>query len=112
VFYDADGDAVGTLDIAHRDLWQPHLSPMRPLYVNTLAADLLFSAFGQAEFINLDVEGINLELFKCLPLAWPDLRVVCVEYDKSEVEIVAIAATHGYMPIYKSAENLVLARPQ
>lgn len=110
VFYDAGGDAVGTLDVAHRDKWQPHLAPMRSMYTNTLPADMLFATFGQAEFINLDVEGINLELFKLLPLAWPDLRCVCVEYDAAEAEIVALAAASGYKPAYKSAENLVLVK--
>jgi FkbM family methyltransferase len=109
-FYDAAGDAVGTLSEAHHDLWQPHMATMRELYIWTLPAAALFQKFGPAEFINLDVEGINWEIFACLPFQSERLRMICVEQETQGECMLQLAAHHGFRCIHKTAENLLLAR--
>jgi FkbM family methyltransferase len=106
-FYDAGGDAVGSLSPKHAQRWG--LGKVK-FTVHTLAAPSLFSAFGPAEFINLDVESINAILFQCLPFAWPELRLVCVEHDGHDKQMEEFAKPAGFKAIHRNAENLILAR--
>ena len=109
-FYDCKGDAVATLDIAHRDKWETHTGKMREMAVNTLSIKDLFATFGAAEFINLDVEGTNAELFGHLPISLANVRMVCVEHDGHYPEMEAAAAQFGYQRLLLNGENLILAR--
>lgn len=109
-FYDAAGDAVGTLSEKHHDVWQPHMSPMQEIYLWTLPAGALFGRFGPAEFINLDVEGTNRDLFETLPLASQQLKLICVEYERFGEFMEQTAKEHGFRLLHKTAENLILAR--
>jgi FkbM family methyltransferase len=109
-FWDSGGDAVSTLSTAHRDKWQPHLAPMRQYWIKTATMAELFDAFGPAEFISLDTEGTNWELFKALPLAMSELKLVCVEHDGKAAEMQSHAAQWGWLAIHQTAENLILSR--
>jgi FkbM family methyltransferase len=111
-FYDSAGDAVSTLNTTHRDKWQSAVTPMRPITIHTISARSLFGAFGSAQFINLDVEGMNMDLFRCLPLDWPDLKMVCAEFEKSAFDMTVIAAEHGFHKIHQNHENIILAKPK
>lgn len=106
-FYEANGDAVGSLDPAHAKRW--NLSGTK-FYTHTLAAKSLFGVFGPAEFINLDVESINAVLFPHLPFGWPELRMICVEHDGHDKQMEAFAAPFGFRKIARNAENLILAK--
>ena len=107
-FYDAGGDAVGTLSEAHRALWDK--VPMRPIYVNTLQVVDLFSVFGPGQYINLDVEGLNWELFQLLPLSWPDFRLICVEHEGKIEQMHRHAGNFGFRKLHQTVENLILVR--
>lgn len=110
-FYDSEGDAVSTLSDSHRAKWEPYRA-MRPFWTNSLPARLLFDTFGDADFISLDVEGTNAAIFKLLPLAWPRLKMVCVEHDDCHEDMTALAEQHGFKSVYFSPENLIVARPK
>lgn len=110
-FYDAGGDAVGSLSKAHSDKWEQfRKKPMREFVIHTLSAVQLFSTFGEAEFISLDVEGTNVQLFPQLPWHWKRLRAVCVEHDGYELQMSAMVEPLGFRQIYRSGENIILVR--
>jgi FkbM family methyltransferase len=106
-FYEANGDAVGTLDPAHAQKW--HLSGTK-FVTHTLGMQQLFNEFGRAEFINLDVEGTNATLFPLLPWDWTELRMVCVEHDGHEKQMEQLVMPYGFRRIHRTAENLILVR--
>jgi FkbM family methyltransferase len=106
-FHDAGGDATGSLDPAHAQKWG--LTGGK-FVVHTLGAPSLFNSFGPAEFINLDVESINGMLFQCLPFAWPELKLICVEHDGMEKQMEEFAKPAGFKRIHRTGENLILAR--
>jgi FkbM family methyltransferase len=106
-FYDAGGDATGSLNPDHAKSWGHGKIKFT---VHTLAAPTLFSSFGPAEFINLDVESINAILFQHLPFDWPDLKLICVEHDGYEAQMEELAKPAGFKRIHRTGENLILAR--
>ena len=109
-FWSSNGDAVSTLDTAHRDLWSEAIGGMRKYFIKTMALTELFNAFGPAEFISLDVEGTNLELFKALPFHWNELSLIVAEHEGNIDEMCQIAAPFGFAKIHTTSENLILAR--
>lgn len=104
------GGCVSTLDQKHRTKWEPAAGVMQPFWTNTLSIQTLFQQFGPAEFINLDVEGKNWELFVCLPFTWSQLRLICVEFDSHLAEMTAHALRYGFHRVHSTGENLLLAR--
>jgi FkbM family methyltransferase len=106
-FYDAGGDAVGSLSPEHAAKWK--LSG-RKFVVHGLGIASLFSNFGHAEFINLDTEGINAILFQHLPFDWPDLKLICVEHDGYEAQMEELAKPAGFKRLHRTGENLILGR--
>ena len=110
-FYDSSGDAVSSLSSVHRDKWEKSVEPMRPIVINALSSALFWNGMEhQAEFINLDVEGLNLELFAMLPWHWDQLKMICVEHDRQDNTMTADAAPLGFKAHYRTKENLILVR--
>lgn len=108
-FYDCGGDAVSTLSPAHRALWQKSL-PFQKFWVGTVAICDLWQRFGPAEFISLDVEGTNWELFQFIPWHWPRLKLICVEYESYRAAMCERAGYHGFRCIHITSENILLLR--
>jgi hypothetical protein len=106
-FYDAGGDAVGSLNPDHAKSWGHGNVKFT---VHTLAAQTLFASFGPAEFINLDVESINAILFQHLPWTWTELKLVCVEHDGHDKQMEELVKPAGFKRIHRTGENLILAR--
>lgn len=110
-FWDSSGDAVSSLDPAHVEKWTPTVKAgMHPFYINPVAPRDFFPLFEPADFINLDVEGTNWEIFRELPFDWPELRMICVEYDDRDVQMLSLAEEHGFRQLHKTAQNLILVR--
>ncbi len=113
-FYDSGGDAVSTVDENHKILWKDAVNFTRVL-VNSVTMTELFSAIGyEFDFINLDVEGINLELFSELPLGRLErCSALCVEHNgvsEDRQDMMLRASLHGYRVTQTNAENLFFTR--
>ncbi|MFA6043383.1 MAG: FkbM family methyltransferase [Phycisphaerales bacterium] len=109
-FWECGGDMVNTMSEAHRELWRPSCRHMLPHFVKPLTPEELFDRFGPAEFISLDVEGKNMEVFRKLPFGCPEISMICVELQGGHNEMVDIAAPHGFREIHRTSENLLLVR--
>lgn len=119
-FGDSNGDFVSTLDASHRALWSASGVDHRPgvvfqdIYVSATTFDTLFTLFpGPYPFVNLDVEGINFDLFNSLLAYGLDklgVDLLCVEYQNKFDEIAALADKAGYDRYHKTSENLILAK--
>lgn len=112
-FYDSGGDAISTTSAAHRDKWQRGWTVnFTKFFVFTLPMPVMFARFGyNYQFINIDVEATNWDIFEKLPF---DLlsanRVICIEHDNYIDQMVSLAAPHGYRVAHTNGENLILAR--
>lgn len=117
-FADSGGDFVSTFDEEHRKLWAaPGADGRRPgvkyqpIYVAGFSISSLMSRFpGPYTFVNLDVEGINFELFQQLRLQDLGVELICVEYQNKLQEIQLHAEKQGYEPIHVTSENVILRR--
>lgn len=112
-FYDSMGDAVSSLDLAHKAKWEAGSGvKFKKFYLLTITLEDLFTKFGTGfEFLNLDVENTNLQLFLALPLErFHSLKVICVEHDGHIGQIVNKAAPFGFKQMAQNGENLILAR--
>lgn len=111
-FFDSGGDMISTVDETHRALWaaNPKVN-YRPIYVAGVSVDMLLAALpGPYAFVNLDVEGINYELFAQLPLRELDTQLVCVEYQDKLSAVEARAVQQGYQRLHLTSENVLYAR--
>lgn len=112
-FHDSGGDAISTLDPAHRQKWEAGWkAKFTKFKVFTVSVPMLLNEIGaDFEFINLDVESLNIQLFRALPLeVMNKTRLICVEHDGHHQEMEAIAAKSGYRQIGFNGENLILGR--
>lgn len=116
IMYDSRGDFVSTFDEHHRGIWAAD-SGMRkgvtyqPIVVAGITIAQLTDKFpGPYAFVNLDVEGINLELFNQLKLAWLGVELVCVEYQDKLREMDEIASAQGYRRLHVTSENALYAK--
>jgi FkbM family methyltransferase len=114
-FYHAKGDAVSTTDIAHKQKWETAVSyEAEAIDVQTLTVKELMHSHGVPTFINLDVEAMNWHIFEdiasCM-FALSSLKMVCVEHDGMDREMVNLAGMFRFQEIAFNPENLILARP-
>lgn len=109
-FWTSNGDMVSTSNPAHRALWAAAGVPFSEVRVAAIGV-LELPPVRRFDFVNLDVEGRNWELLQALPLAEWRTRVICVEYENKPDEMLSLCAAAGLgRLVYRSAENLVIAR--
>ena len=112
-WYDSGGDAISTTNIAHKEKWEKGWnSKFSKFWVFTMPMSCLFDQFGfDFEFINIDVESTNMEMFRALP--WPALKktqIICVEHDNNHNAMGQIAAANGFGILHANGENLIFSR--
>lgn len=112
-WFDSGGDAISTTNPAHRDKWEKGWKvKFTPFWIFTMPLSALFDQFGfDFDFINVDVESTNIELFRVLPwAALKQTKVICVEHDLHQQEMAQLAGQHGFSPLSMNGENLILTR--
>lgn len=111
-FYDSNGDAVSSSVPSHVSKWRMGGVNFTRFLLKSISVEELFTKFGHAyDFINLDVEGLNWELFQALP--WQQLtqmRAICVEHDGHSNDMINFAAPYNFIKESINAENLILAK--
>jgi FkbM family methyltransferase len=111
-FYSSKGDMVGSLSQAHKIKWSSAVS-FEEIQVDVITLDDLAQKHGtNFDFINLDVEGINWELFTQFDWNVWTPKVVCIEYDDKLREIGHILENNGFTISYVSPENIVAVKRQ
>ena len=112
-FYDSGGDAISTTSLEHMQKWQAGWKVnYKKFLVYTMPLSVVFRRYGfQFEFINIDVESTNWEIFSELPFdALTGTRIICVEHDNRIRQMESLAATYGFKIAHSNGENLILSR--
>jgi FkbM family methyltransferase len=109
-WFDSRGDMISTMVDSHRATWaRDGKDHYQEIYVPVTTVSALLDKFpGPYSFINLDVEGLNWEVFCDLPLRDLGVKVVCVEYQAKKAQIIALAEQQGYRCVHSTQENLIL----
>ncbi len=112
-WYDSGGDAISTTNPAHKKKWEEGWKvAYKTFWIYIMPVEKLFDIFGfDFQFINIDVESANIELFRFLPWrALTKTKVICVEHDCYQNEMSQIAGPYGFHPLAMNGENLILTR--
>lgn len=111
-FYSSKGDMVGSLAKCHIDKWS-EIRDFELVDVNVVTLKTLASSRGtKFDFINLDVEGLNWDVFTQFDWNVWKPKCVCVEYDDKLYEMTRIMQQNNYEITYTSPENFVAVRRQ
>jgi len=111
-FYESNGDAVGSVVKEHKEKWESGSAiKFREVFIKTITMDELLSVSGyDFSFLNLDVEGLNLELMKMLPIKkMPNLKLVCIEHDGERDKVLSYFGPDWKELLY-NPENIILGR--
>ena len=103
-------DFLASSDPAHVKRWEAVGVKFRKAEVGEFPVrELRF--YGEFHMINIDVEGGNVELLRAMP---PDVmkrcKLICIEHDSMDKDVIAICAQYGLKQIHRTEENLILAR--
>lgn len=109
-FYSSGSDMVGSLSQQHVVKWSPFVKFTETRVRVVTLHEIEYQCGTNFDFVNLDVEGINWDIF--LQFDWKKWRpaCVCIEYDEKRDQIAAILKQHGYNIVYISGENIVATR--
>lgn len=102
-------DAVSTSDSGVEKLWQEKGGYIGHAYFPVITLQDIFNRFGGVfDFVNIDAEGLSVELaIEYLKTeAFP--RVMCVEHDSRQVELMQVAARRGYSAREMNGTNIIL----
>ena len=107
-----NGDMVSSLDKSHTDLWTKNNNMVfEEIAVDVIDVETLASRIGyDFDMLNLDVEGLNWDIFTQFDWTKWKFNLVCIEYDRHFNEIKKTLETAGFRLVYASAENVVAVK--
>ena len=107
-----NGDMVSSLDKRHTDLWAKNTGMVfEPTMVQVLDVETLGTIAGREfDVLNLDVEGLNWDIFTQFDWSKWKFNVVCIEYDRKFIEMKHVLEKAGFRVVYASPENIVAVR--
>ena len=110
-FYNCD-NGVSTTSPAHMAHWQDRISDWREEVVPCIAINTLLSRHAaRTDFLNIDVEGTNLDLLRAIePRYLRGMQMICIEHDGHEQEMLERLADAGFSAIHHNDENLIFVR--
>lgn len=112
-FHNTEGDAIGTTDISHKDKWERGSGvKYTEITVKSISMETLLKQHGsEIDFINIDVEGTNWQLFNLIPdWFFNTIKMICIEHDGKNVEMEQKLSSFGFKKILFNAENLIMAK--
>ncbi len=116
-FYDSGGDAISSTDVGHKHKWESgHACTFKEFWVQSLPLVALLHRFGHTwDFMNIDVESTNMDIFSALLMTSCRPQVICVEHDGSADKMLELlngsgATTEPYHEVMRNGENIIVAR--
>jgi FkbM family methyltransferase len=109
-FYSSGGDAVGTTSTSHIQKW--HTTQFKE-GVNVPCVDINEVIVSPTEFVNIDVEGTNINLFRHMTdEVIRRIEVLCIEHDGYYPEMIQRMNMLGYKDILFNGENVIFVKYQ
>jgi FkbM family methyltransferase len=103
-------DLVSTSDLKNYLAWKDHAKYIGKLVVPTITWEEIGNRYGGFDFVNIDAEGISVDLFRRMVEIGHYPTVVCVEHDDRMMGLCAVACGHGYRMNFSNATNCIFAR--
>jgi len=112
-FFDSKGDAISSFNKKHVEKWKKNWgSEFKKVRVEVITFGDLFEEYGyDFDFINVDVEATNYQLFQSIDFNILDrCKLFCIEHDKKNKEIENKLKPFGFRRILQNPENIILGR--
>ncbi len=112
-FYEASSDAIGSTDVSHKQKWEKGCGVQyTEITVKAISMATFLKEHGDnVDFLNLDVEGTNMQLFDLIPdWFFSRLKMICIEHDNCNVEIMNKLSVFGFKQILLNNENLIAVK--
>jgi len=113
-FYESNGDAISTTEIAHKEKWEQNEGiKYNKIQVPTISVSELMETHGMdIDFISIDVESKNLELFDLLlPYFHTNpIKIVCIEHDNNIEHMISQMNECDFRCVLQNNENLIFVR--
>jgi len=115
-FWDSGGDAVSSMVPEHVAKWTIGHIKFRKYLTKSITWGELFDAINvennPVSVLSLDVESMNIELFRLLPIMrlMPALRVFVVEHDGHQNEMEMVLNPLGFKRHHFNGENIIFTR--
>lgn len=110
-FHENNGDQMGTIDVAHRDIWIDRGSTYNgSFWLQAVTPLQILHAFpARYEFVSIDTEGTNLRVLKAFPLMAIGCELICVEKEPGG-EMINYLRAAGYRNIQETGGNYLASR--
>jgi len=113
-FYDSEGDAISTTCESHKKLWESR-TKYKETEVECIAMDTFISVHGKnVDFLTLDTEGANLELFDLLikqDAFMSRVQLLCIEHEGHNEYMTNKLRDMGFSKkLLYNAENIIVGR--
>lgn len=108
-FYDYNGDAISTTNFQHTLKWHEKFNETK---VKTISLNKLLEQYGNlCDFINIDVELTNYELFSNLPDWFLNrISLICIEHDNRYEDIEKTLERFNFIRLLLNSENIIMGR--
>lgn len=100
-------DSVSTADPASYEKWKDTAAFQGDLLVRVITWPEINTLFGGFDFVNIDAEGISVDLFHAMLASGAKPSCCCVEHDGRMTELAAAATAVGYRAVYVNGTNAV-----
>ena len=103
-------DALSTNDAKNLEVWKDLGGFYGNIVVPTITLENISNQFGGFSFINIDVEGQSVDIFKRMLALQTYPLCVCFEHDGRMEEAMSAATAVGYKLVYSNGTNCVVTR--
>lgn len=103
-------DAVSTTDKGVFEQWKGTAKYYGSMLVPAITLHEIANRFSGFDFVNIDAEGVSVDIFRDMLDLGMFPPVVCCEHDGRLVEILELATRQHYSGVFSNATNVVLAR--
>ena len=113
LFLDNDGGYVSTLLREHQiKMSTQHGSCYRGMYLKTATINDILDTFGvNFNFINIDIEGMDYEILKTIPIgSMKSLHMICMEQCNTQQVLLDYVSQYGFTKLIETRENLIVVR--
>lgn len=103
-------DSVSTSNEGVHETWKEKGGYFGRMTVVPLTWPQINNWFGGFNFVNIDAEGLSVDLFRAMLDSGQIPECCCVEHDGRLVELGELATKRGYRMLYSNGTNAVFGR--
>ena len=110
-FYESGGDAVSSTKEEHKKKWEASGSKFNTIEVETINVKEIETQFPNIDFLSIDVESTNLEIFNAFSDVYlQNVKCICIEHDGHFLHISKRLTELGFNNLHINPENVILVK--